>query len=151
MPEVTRAVLLGRVSGMNHSDDACSADTLRQVTEAMRATLRRDDRLTIRDGETFTLEIDGADEGVAARIAHRLRDALARLRFPHGRRDTRFSANFGVAAGPSGVAGDVLVRRAREALNMALRDGEEHIVKASEIDEIRLLPPPDPVRLASAA
>jgi hypothetical protein len=34
---------------------------------------------------------------------------------------------------------------------MALHDSEEHIVKASEIEEIRLLPPPDPAPLASAA
>ena len=150
-PEAPRAILLGQVSGMNAKADSCDPDTVKRIADVMRASLRRSDRLTMKDGETFTLEVDGADEGVAARIAQRLRDAVARLRFPHRPSNIRFSANFGVAAGPRSVAGDVLIRRAREALNMALRDDEEHIVKASDIQEIRLLPPPDPVRLASAA
>lgn len=151
VPEAPRAILLGRVSGMNPRAGAYDAKTVKQVSDVMRASLRRHDRLTMRDSETFTLEIDGADESVAARIAQRLRDALARLRFPLGRGDAGLSARFGVAAAPHDVAGDVLIRRAREALNMALREGEEHIVKAGDIDEIRLLPPPDAAPLASAA
>jgi hypothetical protein len=150
-PETPRAVLLGRISVMSRKADVHNADTMKQVADVLRASLRRDDRVTIREGATFSVEIDGTDEGVAAKIAQRLRDAVARLRFPHGRGQTRFSANFGVAAGHGGIAGDVLIRRAREALGMALHDGEEHIVKASEIEEIRLLPPPDPAPLASAA
>lgn len=151
VPEASRAVLLGRIYRMNHNAQGFSAETLQQVAEVMRASLRRDDRLTIRDSETVTLEIDSADEGLAAKIAQRLRDTVAKLGFLHGRSHTRLFANFGVAAGTDSVAGDVLIRRAREALKMALQDGEEHIVKASELTEIKLLPPPDPVRLASAA
>lgn len=150
-PEAARAILLGRVAVVSPKADSFHADTVEQVADVMRASLRRGDRLKMEDGGAFSLEIDGADEGVAARIAQRLRDALARLRSPHGRGKTGFSAHFGVAAGAGGVAGDVLIRRAREALNMALHNGEEHIVKASEIEEIRLLPPPDPAPLASAA
>lgn len=151
VPEAPRAILLGQVTVMSRKADGYDPDTVKQVADVMRASLRRGDRLSMKDSETFTLEIDGADEGVAARIAQRLRDAVAQLRFPHRLSNIRFSANFGVAAGAGGVAGDVLIRRAREALNMALHSGEEHIVKASEMEEIRLLPPPDPMPLASAA
>jgi len=151
VPEAPRAVLLGRISVMNPKADGYGPDTVKRIADVMRASLRRSDRLTMRGGETFTLEIDDADEGVAVGIAQRLRDALERLRFPHRLSNIRFSANFGVAAGSRGVAADVLIRRAREALNMALHDREEHIVKASDIDEIKLLPPPEPSSLALAA
>lgn len=151
VPEAPRAVLLGRVAVMDHAAGVCDADTVKRVADVMRASLRRVDRVTIGEGATFTVEIGGGSEGGAARIAQRLRDALARLRFSHSRSNIGVSARFGVAAGPGGIAGDVLIRRAREALNIALREGEEHIVKASDVAEIRLLPPPDPAPIASAA
>ena len=151
MPEVSRSVLLGRVSRISDSAETGSGEILEKLADVMRASLRRDDRLTVAEDETFTLEIDGADESVAASIAQRLRDALARLRFPSGRGEASPSAKFGVAAAPHGIAGDVLIRRAREALGMALRNGEEHIMKTSDMEEIRLLPPPAPTPLASAA
>lgn len=151
VPEAPRAVLLGRVSVIDHAAGVWDAATVKRVADVMRASLRYDDRLTIGDGGTFTVEIDGGSEGVAARIAQRLLDALARLQLPHGRSNTRISAKFGVASGPQGVAGDVLIRRAREALSIALGDSEEAIIKASDVAKIKLLPPPDPAPLASAA
>lgn len=115
------------------------------VAAIMRAGLRRGDSFAAGGRDAFMITIPGTDERTAARIADRLRRSLEGLRLPHIGGSVRVTASFGVAAEQFGVTGDALVKRAQQALRVALDQGEDHVITASEIEEIFLLPPPAPV------
>jgi hypothetical protein len=103
------------------------------VAAVLRAGLRRGDRVSHIAGEGFTIILPGADEDTGSRIAERLRGSLEQL---------KLDARFGVAAGRSGAGSDLLARRARRALDAAPNRGMEHIVAASDVEEVLFLPPP---------
>ncbi len=159
MRATSRAVLHGRVDQLASLGQGWNSDTQAAVREhiaaVMRAGLRRGDRLALGpEGSpqgAFTITLDGTDERAATRIADRLRRALGQLRLPQFGTDARLTASFGVAAQRFGDGEDGLERRARRALEAALAKGADHVVPASEIEEIILLPAPVPVQPASAA
>lgn len=151
----SQAVLHGQIdqlAGLRHGWDA---DVRKQVqghiAAIMRAGLRRGDSFAVSDHDGFTITIPGADERTAARIADRLRRSLAGLRLPHIGGNDRVTASFGVAAEQCGVAGDALIRRAQQALRVAREQGEDHVITASAIEEIFLLPPPTPAVASATA
>lgn len=154
--EGSHAVLHGRIDQIAALRTVWNADTREQVHEhiaaVMRAGLRRGDRIAISAGgsgeDNFTILIPGADERAAVRIADRLRCSLAQLRLPQLGAEARLTASFGVAADRFGESSDGLDRRARRALDAADAD---HVVPASEIEEIILLPAPAQGSTASAA
>jgi len=154
--EGSHAVLHGRIDQLAALRSVWNADTRDQVYEhvaaVMRAGLRRGDRIAINAGHSdeddFTILIPGADERAAVRIADRLRRSLAQLRLPQLGNEAPLTASFGVAADRFGESSDGLDRRARRALDAADAD---HVVPASEIEEIILLPPPADTAAASAA
>lgn len=128
MRKAAQSVLHGRIApGAAHDvmDD--------QVAAVMRAGLRGSDQITHIAGEGFTIILPGADEREGTRIADRLRGSLSQL---------KVNASFGVAAGRTSDTGDLLARRARRALDAAQRRGEEHIVAASDVEEVLFLPAP---------
>lgn len=159
MRAVSRAVLHGRIDQLASLGQAWNNDTQAAVREhvaaVMRAGLRRGDHLTLGpDGSpsgAFTITLDGTDERAAMRIADRLRRALGQLRLPQLGSEARLTASFGVAAERFGDGKDGLDRRARRALDAALAKGADHVVPASEIEEIILLPAPPSAQPASAA
>lgn len=152
--EGSHAVLHGRIDQLSGLRTIWNADTRDQVHEhiaaVMRAGLRRNDRIALgaSDGDDarFTVLIPGADERAAVRIAERLRRSLAQLRLPQLGSGVPLTASFGVAADRFGEGPEGLDGRARRALDAAEAD---HVVPASEIEEIILLPAPAPA--ASAA
>jgi diguanylate cyclase (GGDEF)-like protein len=154
--EGSHAVLHGRIDQLAALRTVWNADTRDQVQEhvaaVMRAGLRRGDRIAISAGgsgeDNFTILIPGADERAAVRIADRLRRSLAQLRLPQLGNEARLTASFGVAADRFGESSDGLDRRARRALDAAEAD---HVVPASEIEEVIMLPAPAPGSTASAA
>jgi diguanylate cyclase (GGDEF)-like protein len=133
---------LARLRAMWDPDDR--EDALDHVAAVMRAGLRRDDSIARLDGDGFTIIIPGADERAATRVAARLRRSLERLQIVLPGGEARLFASFGVAGDRSEISGDVLVRRAQQALEAAMRRGEDHIVAASEIEEVIYLPAPAP-------
>lgn len=155
----SHAVLHGRIDQLVGFNGAWSADTRDEVREhvaaVMRAGLRRGDRIALgaaeRGSDGFTIVIPGADERAAVRIAERLRRMLAHLRMPQLGDNARLTASFGVAADRFGETDIGLDQRARRALAAAVAKGEDHVVPASEIEELMLLPAPTPSRAASAA
>jgi len=151
----SQALLHGRVDQLVGLRSVLTADTREQVqghvAAVMRAGLRRGDSFVVSEAEGFTITIPGADERTAARIADRLRSSLRQLRLPHLGGTGQVTASFGVAANQFGQTGETLVRRARQALEAALFQGEDHVITASEIEEIMLLPPPSASASASAA
>lgn len=153
--ESSHAVLHGRIDQIAAFHSVWSADTSDQVREhvaaVMRAGLRRGDRIALAEGEGFTIVIPGADERAAVRIADRLRRTLARLTLPQLGGEGQLTASFGVAADRFGENGEGLARRARRALDAAVAKGTDHVVPASEIEEVMLLPAPAPSPAASAA
>lgn len=116
----------------------------------MRAGLRRGDQV-VSDGDGYTIVMHDADEPAAVRTANRLRRALARLRLPHTTRDARLTASFGVAADRMGMPIGAADRQARRALYAARMRGADHVVPASELQEILYLPAPTPVASAAAS
>ncbi|PLK28067.1 hypothetical protein C0V72_00500 [Porphyrobacter sp. TH134] len=145
----SHAVLEGRIDQLAALRTIWSVETSDEVREhviaVMRAGLRHGDRMTLAGGEAFTIVLPGADERTAVRIADRLRRTLARLNLPQLGGQAHLTASFGVAAERFGETGDTLVRRARRALDAAVAKGADHIVPASEIEEIMLLPAPAPI------
>jgi len=151
----SQALLHGRIDKLVGLRSGLTPDTREQVqghvAAVMRAGLRRGDSFVVSESEGFTITIPGADERTAARIADRLRRSLEQLRLPHLGGTGQVTASFGVAADRFGETGETLVRRARQALEAALTQGEDHVITASEIEEIMLLPPPAASAAASAA
>lgn len=142
----SRAVLHGRIdqlSACSGTWNSAARDEVREhVAAVMRAGLRRDDRIVLSGREGFTITIGGADERAATRIADRLRRALAQLSLPQLGSEARLTASFGVAAERFGDGETGLDRRARQALDAALAKGFDHVVPASEIEEVILLSAP---------
>lgn len=155
MRDASLALLHGRIdqlTGLHAAlPGATQAEVREQIAAVMRAGLRRGDSMAITDGDAFTITVAGADERAALRIAERLRRKIAQLRLPHLGLDTRLTASFGVAAQRSEQDEAALTRRARQALEAAMARGQDHVVPASEIEEIRLLPPPAPSSSSSSA
>lgn len=154
--ERAQAVLHGRIDQFPEILHLAARDDVRaHVATVMRTGLRRGDRFTIDsgvlEGDGFTITIPGADERAAVRIAERLRRTLAALPMPQLGHDRPLSASFGVAAQRSGDDNGAIVRRARRALDAAAARGTGHVVPASEIEEIKLLPPPSPSAAPTAS
>ena len=155
----SQAVLHGRIDQLGDDRPDLNASTRDEVREhiaaVMRVGLRRDDRVTVAEGplagEGFTIVVPGADERAGVHIANRLRRRLGELHLPQMGDGVRLTASFGVAAGRFGQSGEGLGRSARRALDAALERGADHVVPASEIEEILLLPAPAPSPIASAA
>lgn len=145
---VANAVLHGRIDQLAEDADGWSAEAAEavraHVAAVMRVALRRQDRISLRDGAYFTILIPGADERAAVRIAERLRRGLEQLSVPRTGSDTRLTVSFGVAVDRVGESREALERRAARALEEAVAHGADHVVPASEIEEIPLLPPPVP-------
>lgn len=145
---VANAVLHGRIDQLAEDAEGWSiesAEAVRaHVAAVMRVALRRQDRIVLAEGAHFTILIPGADERAAVRIAERLRRGLEQLSFPQTGSDTRLTVSFGVAVDRVGESREELERRAARALEEAVAQGADHVVPASEIEEIPLLPPPAP-------
>ena len=142
----SQAVLHGRIDQLEMLGPVWSRDTHAEVREhvaaVMRASLRRGDRMAHAEGDAFTITLSGADERAAVRIADRLRRRLGQLRLPQVGSEARLTASFGVAAERFGDGDDSIARRALRALDAAIAKGADHVVPASEIEEIMLLPAP---------
>ncbi|MBI1403696.1 MAG: diguanylate cyclase [Porphyrobacter sp.] len=142
-----RAVLHGRIDQLAtlHAgwDAATRARVLGQIAGVMKAGVRREDAFTTLEGDGFTILMPGADEQAARGVAERLRRALAGLHLPQFGRTAPFSASFGVAAERQGESRESLVARARTALRAAQKAGGDHVVAASEIEEVMFLPAPE--------
>lgn len=144
----SRAVLQGRIDLLGAMTGASNSGARNEVHQhvaaVMRAGLRRDDRVALENGDGFIISMPGLDERAAVRVANRLRRKLARLHLPQIGGEARLTASFGVAAGRVGHGTEGIARRARSALDAAIAKGIDHVVPASEIEEIMLLPAPAP-------
>jgi diguanylate cyclase (GGDEF)-like protein len=157
--EAAQAMLHGRIDQLaqvsEHWSPATRSEVREHIAAVMRAGLRRDDRITLgpdgRGGDGFTIVIPGADERTAVRIADRLRRTLAQLRLPQLGSEARLTASFGIAAERFGDCVDGLDDRARRALDAALAKGADHVVPASELEEVMLLPAPGSALPAASA
>lgn len=143
---VSNAVLRGRIDQLDTRAGEWSPDNTEavraHVAAIMRVGLRRQDRIRLDEGAFFSIEIPGADERAAVRIAERLRRTLDKLNLPQFGPEARLTLSFGVAVDRAGEGRDTLELRARHALNAAVAQGSDLIVPASDIEDIPLLPPP---------
>ncbi|MEQ5787016.1 GGDEF domain-containing protein [Erythrobacter sp. NFXS35] len=122
---------------------------LGHVSAVMKAGIRHDDTFIRAEGAGFTIVMPGADERAAKGVAERLRGALALIRLPQFGSGNAFTASFGVAAGTAADRSKTLVARALAAVEAAQTAGVDHIVVASEMQDVIFLPAPD--RSAEAA
>jgi diguanylate cyclase (GGDEF)-like protein len=151
MRETSHAVLQGRIDQTEGQRGVWNAELREQVAGIMRAGLRRGDSLSDIGKDGFTIIVPGADEHTASRIAHRLRRSLAQLRDTYPASLSDITASFGVAAGHRSDNDNLLIMRARAALKAAIARGEDHVIAASDIEEVMYLPAPAPSSTASAA
>lgn len=121
------------------------------IASVLRAGLRRKDDVVLGKGDDFTITLAGADERAAVNIADRLRQRLSRLRLSHLGNEDGLAVNFGVAAAASGDDAHKAGRLAHRALRVAVARGADHVVRASEIEEIKLLPAPTPTMPGAAS
>jgi diguanylate cyclase (GGDEF)-like protein len=143
---VTQAVLRARIDQMASLRTGWDTETreelLAHIADVMKTRIRRDDSFARIDGDGFTIVMPGADEQAAKGVADRLRRALAQLKLPQFGGENPFTASFGVAAGDTHDNGDTLIARARAAMEAAQKAGTDHVVAASEIEEVIFLPAP---------
>lgn len=124
--------------------------TLGQVAEIMRRSVRRahsqtpdsGDAVFEVEGHGFTILMRGAQEADTGAIAKRLRRELARSRIDGLADNLRITASFGLAGRRKGESYTMWRARAETALKMANARGEDQIVEASFVEEVKLLPPP---------
>lgn len=145
--KAARAVLTGRIDQIAMLragwDSEAREQVLGHIAAVMKAGVRREDSFTQIAGEGFTIVMPGADERDAMGVAERLRRALAGMNLPRTGAMNPFTASFGIAADEHGLAGEALIARARAALDAAQQTGSDHVVAASEIEEVIFLPPPE--------
>jgi diguanylate cyclase (GGDEF)-like protein len=149
------AMLRARIDHMDQVNTiwgrAAYESAARMVGGVMRASVRETDQFRQIEGDGFVILVPDVDEHRATGIAERLRRSLALSRIEGMGADMRVTASFGVAARMGGETDAALRRRADEALAAARRAGEDHIVAASDIEEVLLLPAPAKVEAPSGA
>lgn len=151
----SHAVLHGRIDRLESVSGqwgAAAHDEVRDhIAAVLRAGLRRKDAIALGKSNDFTITLVGADERAAVNIADRLRQRLSRLRLSHLGNEDGLTVNFGVAAAASGDDAHRVGRLAHRALRVAVARGADHVVRASEIEEIKLLPAPTPTMPGAAS
>jgi len=152
-PSVPRrtAVLSGRIDHTSQIKQiwgqSARAEAIEQVAQVMRASVRGTDKVT-RDGDdNIVIIADGATESEAGEIAQRLMRRLAQTPVPGLDDSLRLTASFGVAERGKGESDDDLHARSAAALDAAQAHGEDRVIIASDWEEVKFLPAPDPVPL----
>ncbi len=131
--ETPLAVVLADVDGFKDVNDAhghsVGDEVLKAFAAVLRDTLRESDVAGRWGGEEFLLLLPGADEEGAARLAERVRAALAARSIP-GAFGLRVTASFGVAEYAPGSSAELLVVAADQALYRAKWDGKNRVNRA---------------------
>lgn len=116
---------------------------LRLVAEVIGSQIRTPDLLVRYGGDEFLLLLDGADTGIAASVATRIRTSVAALDCSDVTASGRLSVSVGIAAGSPDI--DDTVARADMALYEAKAAGRDTVRTAPEMFPNRDLPvAPDP-------
>lgn len=88
---------------------------------------REEDIVARWGGEEFAIIFRGVNGEQHAAILERIRCAVAELRLPHGERELRFTASFGICGHQPGLGRDALLRRVDQALYAAKKSGKNCI------------------------
>ena len=103
---------------------AAGDEVIELTAAAIRACLRGNDRVARLGGEEFGVLLPGADARIAARVAARIRERLAKLR------PEPVSLTIGVAEMQPGETLEALMERADQAMLGGKRDGRDRVVVA---------------------
>jgi two-component system, cell cycle response regulator len=103
----------------------CGDDVLREVTNAMKESVRPYDTVGRYGGEEFLIVVPEADAPTALRVAERIRRAVESRVIACGESSVRVTASFGIAAsrGPEPLRLQILLHSADEALYRAKSNG----------------------------
>jgi diguanylate cyclase (GGDEF)-like protein len=118
----------------DHLGHAAGDRCLQRVAACLAAGVRDTDLAARYGGEEFAVVMAGTDTETAARVAHRLRAAVAKLAEPHpGVTDRIVTVSIGVVATVPSIGGRMseLVDRADAAMYDAKRDGRNRVVAAA--------------------
>lgn len=92
-------------------------EVLRQVSLVLQETVREVDLAARYGGEEFTLVLENADAKGGIKLAERIRQDIADLRFIHAGRDVQITMSFGVSAYPEfAMDQPTLISQADQAL-----------------------------------
>lgn len=114
---------------------------LRQLAGLLQAQLRRDALVTRFGGEEFALVVPVADAQAAARVAERVRDAVARQPFDIGSGSLRVTVSVGLAMLTGRETLEATLQRADEALYRAKGAGRNRVETAQRMAEAAVLAP----------
>lgn len=114
---------------------------LRQLAGLLQAQLRRDALVTRFGGEEFALVVPVADAQAAARVAERVRDAVARQPFDIGSGSLRVTVSVGLAMLTGRETLEATLQRADEALYRAKGAGRNRVETAQRMAEPAVLAP----------
>jgi hemerythrin len=115
----------------NHGHDA-GDEVLRQLSRNLRYALRTDDIVCRLGGDEFFVICTHTQLEGAARIAEKLRAAIAALRVPAGNGEWRGSISIGVAARTAEMANfEQLIKAADEGVYAAKKNGRNCVAIAS--------------------
>jgi len=109
---------------------AVGDQVIRCLAELVRHQVQRNDLLTRWGGEEFVLLCQNTPAAEAARVAERLRQAMATATWPQG---LKISCSFGVAEWRRGQELDAAIERADEAMYRAKQAGRDRVVCAEPL------------------
>ncbi len=121
------SAMLARVDGFaelaSNEGREQSQVVLRAVAQFFKAAMREMDHVARFDDETFAMLLPAARMADTARIAERLRGAIARCNLSIENRRIRFTISVGIAETFQGDTAQLLVERSELALAAAVQDG----------------------------
>ncbi|MBS1963501.1 MAG: sensor domain-containing diguanylate cyclase [Bdellovibrionales bacterium] len=127
------AVVFFDVDHFKHFNDRnghpAGDETLRRLAAILRRISGRTEFVARYGGEEFVVLVSGANLDVGREFAEKARAAIETEKFPHGEAQPlgRVTASIGVAAYEAGVAPDVVLKRADEALYESKQGGRNRV------------------------
>jgi diguanylate cyclase (GGDEF)-like protein len=106
---------------------------LQEIASVLRCQLRESDSFGRIGGEEFALLLTGINEVEAGATAHRLRSAVAGLRFNSGNISIPLRVSIGFAIDPESSQNfDALLQRADQAMYNAKRNGRDQVARCPQ-------------------
>jgi len=139
----TSSVIIIRLTGLQVIADRAGSDgrdqAILQLTISLQQKAPKSARVA-RISETEIALLSGEDEQAAFAQAHRLLQFCREFRFSSDKRIFQLTAHAGISySANDGVAASTIMRQAREAIQLAMQQGDYRVHSYNEADQKRLV------------